>query len=141
MADIVITPANVIKGSNAITKSGIAGEAITAGQTLYIDTDASNVLKLGDAATGGTELMATVEGVALHGASTGQPVKYQTAGSITIGGTVTVGEIYLLSTDNAGGIATESDVTDTGDFVSIVGVGTTTAIIALKIFNSSAQIP
>ena len=37
MADLVITAANVVKGTGAITASEIAGAVITAGQTLYKD--------------------------------------------------------------------------------------------------------
>ncbi len=140
MADLSITPAQVIKGSNAVVKSGIAGENITAGEPLYIDTDNANVLKL--AGSNGTALIGTVAGIALHGADTSQPIDYQSAGSITLGdgAAMTVGEIYLAS-NTLGGIAPEADVSTSLDYVSMLGVATTTAVLSLKVFNSGAQIP
>lgn len=140
MADLSITASQVIKGTNAITKSGIAGEAITAGQTVYVDTANSNVIKLADADN--TALTATMAGVTLHAASTSQPIEYQTAGDITLGAaaSMTVAEIYLLS-DTAGGIAPEADLATSLDWVSLVGVATSASVLSMKLFNSGAQIP
>ena len=139
MATLTVTASQVQPGSGVATKEGIAGATITAGQTLYLDS-ATNTLKLADADS--TAAIATVVGISLNGASAGQPVEYQSVGSITIGAgaSMTVGEIYVLS-DTAGGIAPEADISTSDDYVSPLGVATSAAILKLAINNSGAQIP
>lgn len=131
MADLTITAANVAQSTNADTATGTAGASITAGQTLYIDT-ADGRLKLADA--NGTSLTATVAGVALHAAASGQPITYQRAGSINLGATLVAGTIYVNSA-TAGGIAPAADLT-TGWRTSIIGVATSTSILAMRLYNS-----
>lgn len=131
MADLTVTAANclTIDGTYDV---GVAGGSITAGQPLYKDTANSSVLKAADA--NASDLASTVCGIALHAASTGQPLRYQMTGTITIGATMTAGVIYCASA-NAGGIAPSADIT-TGWRTSIIGVATTTTILTLKIYNS-----
>ncbi len=76
MADYTITAANVLKGANAVTATGIAGGTITAGQPLYSDATDSNKLKLADADA--SLAASTVVGLALHAALSGQPITYLT---------------------------------------------------------------
>lgn len=139
MADITITAANCLRGSGAIVNRAYdAGATVTAGQAVYLDTAVSPpTWKLADCDD--TAAKAVVGGIALHAASAGQPLAVQTGGRITIGGTVTVGEIYVLS-GTAGGIAPEGDLA-TGDYVSKIGVGVTAAIIEMAIHNSGVQVP
>jgi hypothetical protein len=73
-------------------------------------------------------------GVALHAASAGQPITYQNTGSLTIGGTVVAGTIYVAGA-TAGAINPASDLT-TGWRTSIIGVATSASVIRLNIFNS-----
>ncbi len=136
MPDIVVTAANVIRGTNATIGSGDAGETITAGECVYKDTTDLNKYKRCD---NSAEASARIAGIALNGASDGQPISFVMAGDINPGGTVVVGEIYLVST-TAGGIAPEADVVST-EFVSIIGVGTTTSNIQVKINVSGRQVP
>lgn len=135
MADLVITAGSVLKGSGATTVTGTAGAAITAGQLLYMDTADSNKMKLADA-NGGGELE-VVRGVALHAAAAGQPITYQTAGQITIGATVTVGETYI-SSDTAGGIRPIADL-DAADRVAYVGYAISTTVLQLNIINTGVD--
>ena len=135
MADITVTVANVLR-VDGTTGTGTAGATITAGQPLYADSTDSGKLKLADADAAAS---ADSVGVALHGSLTGQPVKYQASGQITIGGTVVVGEVYCVST-TAGGVAPDADVI-AGDYRTILGVGTSATVITLKLFTSGAQIP
>lgn len=137
MADLVITAANVLAGSDAITGSGIAGATITAGQTLYQDASDSNELKPADSNAGASTSAAV--GIALHAALTGQPIKYVKSGSITIGATVAVGTIYVVS-NNAGGIAPSSDLAQ-GWYTTILGIATTTAIIDVSIKSGGVAVP
>ena len=139
MADLSITAGDVLKiTSTANIFDGISGGTITAGMACYVDSTDSDKVKPADADS--SSLTASVKGVALNGASSGQPVRVQLDGTIDIGATVTQGEIYVLS-GNAGGIAPEADLA-TGDYVSIIGVGSDTANqLELAISNSGKQIP
>jgi len=136
MAAISITAANVIKGSDAQTKSGIAGATITAGQSLYKEASTGQ-LKLADADSATAEVR-VLEGIALHGASAGQPIQYQVAGDITIGGTVVTGTIYALG-ETAGGIIPSADLSS-GEYVSIVGVAISASVIRLGIKSYGAAL-
>lgn len=134
MADLTITSSSVVKVTGS-TSQGTAGAAITAGDLLYIDTSDSNKLKLADA--NNTSLTATIAGIALCDAASGQEVVYQKDGTITIGATVAVGTFYTAS-QTAGAIADSADLT-TSDYFSVVGYGISTTVIQLKIDNTGAQ--
>lgn len=134
MADLTITPANVTPGSGAVRASGTAGATIAAGQPVYLDsTDGKLKLAEADAASN-TQAVAAAVGIALHGASDGQPLAYQTGGRINIGATVAVGQVYCVS-PTAGGIAPVADVL-AADYVTILGVGATASAIDLRLFPS-----
>lgn len=133
MTDLVITAANVVKGSNAKTRTGVAGTTITAGQTLYKDTTDSDKYKLYDADSA-TEIVRVLAGVALNSASAGQPITMQYEGNITIGATVAAGTVYLGS-DTAGGIMPDAD-SEAGDYVTVLGIGISTTQIRLKFIDS-----
>ena len=133
MADVTITAASVVPSANAEFYQGTAGGTITAGMACYLDTS-TNTLKAADA--NASALTPVVKGIAAHGASAGQPLRVQTAGSITIGGTVVLATVYVLSA-TAGGIAPDADAAS-GMYCSIIGVATSATVLALSIFNSGA---
>lgn len=135
MADITVTAANVKAGANAVVKTVTAGVAINAGQVVYQDTS-DKKYKLADADAQAT---ARVAGIALNDAAADQPLEVQTDGDIDVGGTVVVGEVYLVSV-TAGGIAPEADVL-TGDYVSIIGIGTVANKLKMQILISDIAIP
>ena len=135
MTDVAITAASVAEGSGAQLGYGKAGAAITAGQSLYVDSADSNKLKLADC--DGAAALRECVGIALMSCASGQRVTYQKAGEITIGGTVVPGKVYVLS-DTAGGIMPVEDL-ETGDYTCIVGVGKTTTVLTLHLFNSGNQ--
>ena len=138
MADLSITAANVAAADGAVSKQEwVAGATITAGQAVYIDTANDNVAKL--AQSDGTELEATVKGIAMHGASSGQPIIIAVSGVLDLGATLTVGATYVLS-QTAGGIAPIADLAS-GDFVSHVGIGTAADSCTLSIVNSGVEVP
>lgn len=136
MADITITAADVLKTTTTAVTEGIAGGTITAGMPVYIDTAASGVLKACDADVAATSVCA---GIALHSAASGQPIKYAYSGSLTISAVMTVGQIYVVST-TAGGVAPYADLAS-GDFVSILGVASTSSNLILSINNSGIAKP
>lgn len=137
MADLTITAGNVATVSDAtIVRDRLAGATITAGQAVYLDTSA-NTWKLAD--NDNTATTAAASGIALNGASSGQPLAVQTAGVINMGATVTVGTIYVLSS-TAGGVCPTTDL-GSGDYVTIIGVGVTAANIKLGFSVSGVQVP
>lgn len=127
MADLAPIVANVAAGTGAITSVGIAGVAMVAGDTLYLDS-VTTTLKLGDC---DALASAAIVGIALHAAGVGQPVRYLTAGEINLGTTIDIGEVYIQS-GNAGKIGIVEDLA-IGDFTTIIGIGKTTAILTLAI--------
>lgn len=136
MADISVTAANVKIVSDAAVADGTAGATITAGQAVYLD-ETDNKFKLADADN--TATTAAVRGIALNGASDGQPIKVASSGVLNMGATLTVGTIYVLS-GTAGGVCPASDLTS-GDYVSLLGVAITAANLKLNINNSGVQVP
>ena len=132
MADLTITAANVVPGTGAKKRTGTAGTTITAGQTVYLDaTDNKYKLYDADSATAAVRALA---GIALNGAANGQPLTVQYEGNITIGATVAAGVIYVGS-DTAGGIMPAADI-ETGDYVTVIGVGISTTQIKLAFIES-----
>lgn len=129
MADLTITAASVVAGSNARKTTGVAGAAITAGQVVYYDsTTGTYKLADTDSATSGVRVPA---GIALHAASTNQPLTIQTAGDITIGASILAGVAYYLS-GTPGGICPIADVAS-GDYTAIIGMGISTTVLRIDI--------
>jgi len=138
MADIAITAANVIATAGEVTTRNVtAGATITAGQTVYLDTAASNVAKLADA--NDTAAKAVVAGIAMNGASSGQPLQIATGGELDLGATLVVGKIYVQST-TAGGIAPVDDLAGSS-YVTVIGVADAADNILLILKVSGAQVP
>lgn len=128
MADISITAANVAQGTGAVVdKNGLAGATITAGQVVYFNTT-TNRWALADANGSGTRVP---QGIALHAASSGQPLAVQTGGDITIGATLTAGLAYYLS-DTPGGICPVADI-GSGEDVVLIGISKSTTVLKIAI--------
>ena len=132
MADIVITPADVVAGAEATVENGTAGATIAAGETVYKDTADSNKWKLADA--NNTSLTATVKGIALNGATNGQPLAVQVIGEVTMSAVLTAGKVYVQSA-SPGKIAPVADLA-TGWRTSLVGVAKSTTSLRLAVYNS-----
>ena len=140
MADITQTPANVDTTGATKFADGVAGEAIDAGDLLYINSTDGKLY----AADHTTVAKAAHVGMAANSAAINQPVRYATGPQqigespaterVNPGGTVAVGQVYVVSA-NAGKIALESDLS-TGDIVSIFGVGVTTSLIEIQRHNT-----
>jgi hypothetical protein len=128
MADLTITAASVLKGSGSSTVVGTAGASVTAGQVVYLDS-ATGTYKLADC-NSGTAGARSPAGIALHAASSGQPLVVLTGGPITIGAALTAGVAYYLS-GTPGGIRPVADNT-TGDYPVIVGIATSTTVLNVK---------
>lgn len=139
MADITITAANVLASANAKKGFGVAGATITAGQALYSDASASFKLKPADA---NVLASANCVGIALHGASDGQPLTYVFEDDdFSPGGTLSLSVaadsgIYVLSA-TAGGIAPMDDLAATM-YPVVLGVAKSTTKLYLRITRGTA---
>lgn len=131
MADLTITAGNVIAGAGASVRHGHAGATVTAGQVVYLDeaTTGEWLLADSDAAAAAARGSGKI-GIALNGASDGQPLAVQTDGEVTIGAALTAGLDYYLS-DEPGGICPQADLA-TGDYVTLVGVAISTSVLRLR---------
>ena len=136
MSDLTITAANVAQGAGASKVHGTAGASITAGQTVYLDS-ADNTYKLYDADSA-TAAARVCAGIALHAASSGQPIAVHTDGPIAIGATVTAGVGYYGS-DTAGGICPIADL-ETGDYPCFLGFATSTSVIDVDIVHAGVAL-
>jgi hypothetical protein len=140
MTDIVITAASVIAGDNAIVESGTAGATITAGQAVYREA-ATNKFKLADNNSATAEVRLP-RGIALNGASNGQPLSIVKSGPVTIGGTMTPNVAYYLG-DTPGGICPVADLilpVATGEYPTIIGMATSTTVLDVDIQTSGGAL-
>ena len=128
MADLVITAANITKGSvtgyTPITTTGTAGETITAGQAVYINASDSNKIYKADADASSTAAAAV--GISLHAATAGQPITYLTSGPLNFGAILTAGTYYVVSS-TAGGICPTSDLS-TGEYSTLLMYAYSTSV-------------
>jgi hypothetical protein len=139
MADVAVTAANVAPDSGTIYDQGIAGAAITAGMTLYLDS-ATNTYKPADSNL--SAAAATVTAIAMGNAAAGQPLVIARPGStLNPGFTVTVGAVYVQSATNAGGaIAPVADLV-TGWRTTIIGIGITATQLKFICSNGGVAVP
>lgn len=130
MTDVSITAANCkATGTATVSHGNVAGATITAGQTVYKDaTTGKYKLSDCDSATAADK---DCDGIALNGASDGQPLSVVSKGTVTVGGTLVAGTVYVASA-TAGGIAPLADLT-TGDDEIVLGVATSTTVLDLDI--------
>lgn len=136
MSDLSVTAANVLAGEGATKETGIAGAAITAGQTVFKDS-ADGKYKLADS-NHATAANRVPRGVALNTAGTGQPLQIATKGPVTIGATLTAGVSYYQS-DSPGGICPLADV-GSGEYATFIGIATSTTVLDVGIKASGATL-
>jgi hypothetical protein len=127
MADLTITTANVLAGHGATIKSAKAGEALTAGEAIYLDTDGKAMLAQHD----GTAAEAAAVGITLAAAALGASVDYITEGDLALGTILTAGNVYVVSA-TYGAIAAQADQ-GSADYTTILGVAKGTATLTVKI--------
>jgi len=130
MADLSQTAANVKQGSaTSPTRRVIYGETIVQGQPLYLATDGKWYRC--DANDGAAKAVvggiALTPGVADDGGTIAIPSQTPGASLVNLGATLAVGTVYGVSAA-VGAIAPISDITST-QFVSVIGIATTTALL------------
>ena len=136
MVDLTITATSVLAASDATRENGTAGATITAGQVVYKDSsDGKFKLADNDSATAAVR---SPRGIALNGASDGQPLQILRSGGITIGAAVTAGVAYYLSS-TAGGICPVADLA-TGDYTVSLGVATSATVIEINMTEAGVAL-
>jgi len=133
MADISVT-ATAVKAAlqpNVTTK--LAGAAITAGQTVYLDATTGKLLLADcDSATIPARLPI---GIALNGGAIDQPIAVKTSGPVTFNAVLTAGAGFYQS-GTPGGIAPIADQT-TGDLLVLIGFAASTTVLNVDIQAAS----
>ncbi len=130
MTDISVTASSVKPTASTVTKKGIAGEAIDAGQSVFVATDGGIELCENDQAAAD----AACKGVALNDAAADQPIEYAVSGDLTFNAVIAAGQVYIVGAA-PGGIAPEVDAV-AGEFVTVIGVGTSTTNLKLGLLQS-----
>jgi hypothetical protein len=135
--DLSVTAASVAAGTNAQIENGTAGATITAGQVVYKEAS-SKKFKLADADSATSEVKSPY-GIALNGASDGQPLSVIKSGDLTAGATLTAGGRYYLSS-TAGGIQPEADLS-TGENIALLGLAKSTTVLGVTIIVPGVTVP
>lgn len=130
MADLTVVASNVKPGTDTVTKRGIAGEAISAGQSVFKAADGGIELCENDQAA----LDAACIGLSLNDAAVDQPIEYGVTGDVDMGAILAIGQTYIVGAA-PGGIAPEGDAV-AGEFVTVIGVATTTNLLKLGLLQS-----
>jgi hypothetical protein len=139
MANLSITPANVIPAIGVQFARGTAGATILAGQPLYLDS-VTNTLKLAD--SNASAATSECVGVSVCGASAGQPIAYLSEDDdFTLGATgLVIGMVYVVSA-TAGSICPITDMTS-GDYVTQIGTAKSSTKIKLFVAQiTRASVP
>jgi hypothetical protein len=139
VANLTVTAGVVVADAGFGSGAGTSGANVAAGNLVYLDSTDSYLVKLADCAN---TTKAGCVGVALNGASVGQPVQYQTSGSFTFtttaANTVAVGTVLAVAV-TAGAIRPATDNT-TGNYVTVIGVSTATNKIKLGLVASGVAV-
>lgn len=137
MADLVITAASVIAAAGAsVDRNGIAGATETAGKTVYQDSATGKWL-LADS-NSATPAARVPGGIALNGASDGQPLAVCHGGDVTIGATLVPGVAYYQS-DTPGGICPVADV-GAGEYATLIGIAKSASVLTVDINPSGVAL-
>jgi len=137
MANLTQTAANVAAGGASTSIALVqAGEAITQGQPVYQD---SSTLKYLQCDANDTAAKAEAKGIALSPASTNGYFVLAKSGPVNLGATLAVGTLYVVSSTK-GAIAPITDL-GSSDYVTSLGIATTSALLNLDISISGVQKP
>ena len=127
MTDLTQTAANVQSGNGATLQRKDAAETITAGESVYVDSN--NQLALCENDNSAVE--ANAGGIAVNGGAAGQPVTYQTGGRINVGAALVAGETYVIGAV-FGAIAPVADVA-ASEFSTILGIAISTSELEMSL--------
>jgi hypothetical protein len=138
MAALAITASQVVPDTDAVIDTKIAAATITQGQALCLNS-AGRAILFDPGATG----TATLYGIAVSAASSGQPVEIQTDGDCDLGAAAGLAAglaVYCMDTAGAMSVAAAAGVQTSdltaGGVMSLVGIGIGSNKIRLGIINS-----
>ncbi len=140
MPEYTPVASSVLMVSGVVDAEGVSGEALAAGDIIYLDAADANRAK--KAQCDGTAAEAAAVGVALNSApAAGQPVKYAVQGEIAIGAAIFAGagKLVVLGT-TAGKCMDVADLT-AGKRICIIGWSTATNKIKLALINTEQTAP
>jgi hypothetical protein len=141
MADISVT-ASSVKPANANTGigRGTAGATITAGQAVYADP--ADNFEIKPALSSNQTQANNVVGIALHGASDGQPIAYAYSGDVTFNAVLTAATTYVLGSA-AGGISPSADLDSSSNtrYGVVLGMATSTTNLRMGLIASGVLNP
>ncbi len=136
MADVSITAASVLLVGGP-TDNMTAGASITAGQVVYKEAT-TGLAKLADCDSATAEARIPY-GIALHAASTSQPLKVARPGAtVNMGATLTGGTEYWLS-GTAGAICPAADKAS-GDRSVLIGLAASAANLKVTLLDSGVTL-
>jgi hypothetical protein len=137
MADLSLTAANIVPSVNALKGNGIAGETITAGQTVYKKASDGLYYK----ADGNDTTKVPVAGIAVCGVANGQPFFFIYEDPALAVGTHGAGTgTPLFQSTTPGGICAAADLA-TGNRTTLLGITTSATTVAVKIVDGGVAIP
>jgi hypothetical protein len=119
VADLVIT-ASQVKLISGVPKRGIAGVAVAAGKSIFVDPADAERIKLADA--NGTGDSRRCAGVALCDAAAHQPIEYADNGEVqlTTGSAIAAAGTLIVLSGNAGMMAPHGDIV-AGWYTNVLG--------------------
>jgi predicted transcriptional regulator len=140
MADISVTASSVVPANaNTGIARGTAGATITAGQAIYLDPADG---KLKPALSSDQTQSGNVVGIALNGASSGQPVAYAFSGDVTFNAVLTAATVFVLGSA-AGGISASADLDSSSNtrYGVVLGIATSTTNLRMGVIISGVKNP
>ncbi len=141
MTDLAINPNQVVTDLTqpATYEQGTAGEAITAGGAVYLDSATQHYLSTDANDTDAT--LADARGIALNSAAANQPLRIQRTGRLTLGvaAAPVAGQLYVVSAAS-GKMAPASDVA-TGWHTTLVCYGLAGNQVQLAMLTTGQLVP
>jgi hypothetical protein len=127
MADLVFVESDILASPAAQRVEGISGGIPVAGDVVFLSPDDNQWRR---AANNSTTPGAKVPGgIALNGASAGQPIDVFVNGDLTVSSVMVPGDAYYLSA-NPGKICPRADIV-TGMDVCFIGIARTASILVV----------
>lgn len=139
MADLTITPADVVVSDTTVLEVVEVGTTVSAGDVIVLDSANSNWILASNttAALSGNGIDRNIK-IALSSGTSGQRIVVSRPNStITLGSVLTTGRVYVLSA--SGAISPESDAT-TGDYVTILGYAASATDLVFDPISTGLQV-
>jgi hypothetical protein len=138
MADITVTAGSVVATAGSSIQRVKFGATIVQGKSVYLDITDSE-WKVANCETSLVTAGKDGIGVALTSGADGQwGVIWLGGSTINLGATLVVGTAYYVST--SGGIMPAADLIS-NDYVTLLGIATTTALLKPSINITGVQVP